>query len=48
MNVSILYRSIAIRYKSIYTYKYNNNQYSYMSNYVISILGSKFIQTTGI
>ena len=38
MFVSILYRSIAIRYKSTYYYKYNSNQYSYMSNYVISIL----------
>ena len=37
MFVIILYRSIAIRYKSTYSYIYNNNQYSNMSNYVISI-----------
>ena len=38
MFVVILYRSIAIRYKSTYSCNYNNNQYSYMSNYVISML----------
>ena len=37
MFVIILYRSIAIRYKSTYSYKYNNFEYSYMSDYVISI-----------
>ena len=38
MFVIILYRSIAIRYKSIYSNKYISNPYSYMSNYVTSIL----------
>ena len=38
MHVFILYYSIAIRNKIIYLYKDNNNQYSYMSNYVTSIL----------
>ena len=45
MFVIILYRSIAIRYKSTYSNKYNNNQYSYMSNYVISVL---YLQTEPI
>ena len=38
MFVNILYRSIAIRYMLTYSHKYNNNQYSYMSSYVISII----------
>ena len=38
MFVIILYRSIVIRYKSTYSYNYKNNQYSYISNYVISML----------
>ena len=38
MFVIILYRSIAIRFKSTYYYNYNNNQSSYMNNYVLSIL----------
>ena len=34
----MLYYSIAIRNKLTYSYKYNNIQYFYMSNYVTSII----------
>ena len=45
MFVIILYQSIAIKYKSTYSDNYNKNQYSYMSDYVISIL---YLQTEPI
>ena len=41
----LLYRSIAIRYKSTYSYNYSNIQYLYMSDYVISIF---YLQTEPI
>ena len=37
--------SIAIRNKLTYSYKFNNIQYSYMSNFVISII---YLQTEAI
>ena len=45
MFVFLLYQLIAISYKSTYSYNYNNNQYWYMSSYVISIL---YLQTLPI